>query len=349
MIRYLVLLAIVTMCAVAAQALNQNTPIVIYDGVATEVSMAPETSGDLWVTLVALLLMVAVSSPALGQPKAASMKGRVFFSDLNEPSPNALVVLKNQLKPDMLETRTDDQGKYNFPGVDGGVYTISIRAPYNRQEASCHLGLQNGQALSVASSKDRFEAIISGFNIRAGKAIVKDFDFACKPNPIAANSRKEITQPALEMLKKKKVPFDQNLLIDDLWRRELAEAFAQMPEMKKQMRVTSPMSGVYLAGTILLPARVELKGDTVMLVGEFAPIDESLTISITGPHRLFIFVIGDQKQYEAMSRRQGSQFLTVDVTGPCGVSGIAPVFRTRVFRCGRIWWDSPGNAGLAPR
>src|SRR5437016_2429551 len=51
MIRYLVLLAIVAMCGFAARAADQNTRVVIYDGVATEVSSAPEASGDLWITV----------------------------------------------------------------------------------------------------------------------------------------------------------------------------------------------------------------------------------------------------------------------------------------------------------
>ena len=50
MIRYLVLLAIVSMCAVVARAADQNQRVVIYDGVATEVSSAPEASSDLWLT-----------------------------------------------------------------------------------------------------------------------------------------------------------------------------------------------------------------------------------------------------------------------------------------------------------
>lgn len=50
MIRYLVLVAIVTMCAFATQASEQNTRVVIYDGVATDVSAVSEASGDLWIT-----------------------------------------------------------------------------------------------------------------------------------------------------------------------------------------------------------------------------------------------------------------------------------------------------------
>jgi len=49
MIRYLILLAIVTLCVVAVRATDQNTRIVIYDGVATEISSAPEASSDLWI------------------------------------------------------------------------------------------------------------------------------------------------------------------------------------------------------------------------------------------------------------------------------------------------------------
>lgn len=50
MIKCLLILAIVTMCAVAARAADQNQRIVIYDGVATEVAVAPNSSTDLWIT-----------------------------------------------------------------------------------------------------------------------------------------------------------------------------------------------------------------------------------------------------------------------------------------------------------
>ena len=50
MFRYLIMLITVAIPAVAAQATGQNARTVIYDGIATEVSAAPETSSDLWVT-----------------------------------------------------------------------------------------------------------------------------------------------------------------------------------------------------------------------------------------------------------------------------------------------------------
>jgi hypothetical protein len=50
MFRYLVFLAIGAASVVAAHAADQNKQIVIYDGVATEVSSAPASSSDLWIT-----------------------------------------------------------------------------------------------------------------------------------------------------------------------------------------------------------------------------------------------------------------------------------------------------------
>src|SRR5712691_11866667 len=48
--RVLLILTIVITSVVAAHAADQNSRIVIYDGVATEVSSAPEASNDLWIT-----------------------------------------------------------------------------------------------------------------------------------------------------------------------------------------------------------------------------------------------------------------------------------------------------------
>ena len=50
MSRYLVLLAIITTCISIVRATDQNSRIVIYDGVATQVSESPNSSNDLWLT-----------------------------------------------------------------------------------------------------------------------------------------------------------------------------------------------------------------------------------------------------------------------------------------------------------
>ncbi len=50
MIKSLFMLAVIATGIVAARAADQNTRVVIYDSVATEVSAAPESSSDLWIT-----------------------------------------------------------------------------------------------------------------------------------------------------------------------------------------------------------------------------------------------------------------------------------------------------------
>lgn len=50
MIKSLFVAVIVMTCAVAPRATDQNTRVVIYDGVATRVSAAPEPASDLWIT-----------------------------------------------------------------------------------------------------------------------------------------------------------------------------------------------------------------------------------------------------------------------------------------------------------
>ena len=50
MIKCFLILAIVTAAAMAAQAADQDKLIVIYDGIATEVAVAPNSSADLWIT-----------------------------------------------------------------------------------------------------------------------------------------------------------------------------------------------------------------------------------------------------------------------------------------------------------
>src|SRR5712664_2094763 len=50
MIRYLVLVAMIAMGSVAVRATDQNTRVLIYDNVATEVAAAPNASTDLWIT-----------------------------------------------------------------------------------------------------------------------------------------------------------------------------------------------------------------------------------------------------------------------------------------------------------
>lgn len=125
------------------------------------------------------------------KPKTASLKGRVFRSDTKDPIANALIILlddkKSEKQDNSVEARTDDQGNYIFQNVPSGKYTVSIRAWYKTQEdAPCQLLMaktaDKDSMVMVARDKDKFvqQVFIKGFSIKAGKEIVKDFDFACK-------------------------------------------------------------------------------------------------------------------------------------------------------------------------
>ena len=50
MIKSLFMLTVIAASVVAAHAADQNTRVIIYDDVATEVSAAPASSSDLWIT-----------------------------------------------------------------------------------------------------------------------------------------------------------------------------------------------------------------------------------------------------------------------------------------------------------
>jgi hypothetical protein len=152
-------------------------------------------------------------------------------------------------------------------------------------------------------------------------------------------TKRKLLAPAFKMLKAEGVPFDPKLLLGDDWRSQLEPALARMPAMGETVRVTEPMKGVYLAGILLLPEHISLKGDTLILTRELAPDDENSTISITGDHQLFIFNIGDSRKFAAMLRSKfGRELLNIDVKAPCAVVGIAPIYRGRVRCQGMAYW-----------
>jgi hypothetical protein len=154
-----------------------------------------------------------------------------------------------------------------------------------------------------------------------------------------AQLKRKLLAPVFKMLKAEGVLFDPKLLLGDDWRSQLEPALARMPAMGETVRVTEPMKGVYMAGTLLLPEHISLKGDTFILTRELAPDDENSAISITGGYQLFIFNIGDNKKFAAMLRNKSrGQFLNIDVEAPCAVIGIAPIYRGRMHCRGMAHW-----------
>lgn len=69
-----------------------------------------------------------------------------------------------------------------------------------------------------------------------------------------------------DLLIRKGVPFDPDILMTLHWRKALARHFSEMPELQEVKIGPGRLKGVQLAHTLYLPEKVELVGDTVILV-----------------------------------------------------------------------------------
>jgi hypothetical protein len=93
-----------------------------------------------------------------------------------------------------------------------------------------------------------------------------------------------------QMLLSRGVPFDPDTLLDEeQWRKQLEPILSGMPEMQESRRGAARLKGVHLAHTLYLPEKVELTGDTVLLVRNL--IFEGRDILIKGHYNLSIFLI----------------------------------------------------------
>jgi hypothetical protein len=99
--------------------------------------------------------------------------------------------------------------------------------------------------------------------------------------------KRESFKSGRELLLKRGVPFDPDVLLQGDWQAKLAPAFAAMPEFQEIREGTERMEGVHFADTLILPEYIELTGDTVMIAREFVFLGKKVTIK--GPHSLTLF------------------------------------------------------------
>jgi hypothetical protein len=90
---------------------------------------------------------------------------------------------------------------------------------------------------------------------------------ATKPSRAQRNEerRRKNFKSSRELLLQKGVPFEPEELLKKGWKKRLAPAFAQMPEMQIARYGGNQLKGVELADTLYLPEKVEITGDTVIL------------------------------------------------------------------------------------
>lgn len=106
----------------------------------------------MWSTrvVVALIASLALPLPALPQTSSGSIAGTVL-----DPSqaavPNAKVLVTEQEKKFTLTTTTDAEGRFVFPIVQPGRYTVAVEAPGFKKFERKELVLLGNEKLSVGS------------------------------------------------------------------------------------------------------------------------------------------------------------------------------------------------------
>jgi hypothetical protein len=137
---------------------------------------------------------------------------------------------------------------------------------------------------------------------------------------LSRRNMEKLLAPARKKLRQKNIPFDPYITIEGDWRKQIDPALWAMPEMKRNLRVTGSMKGIYLADTLLVDEKVRLKGDTILIIRELAPDDENRNLTIRGDGNLFMFFVGDQKKVRARSWRGE---IGIETTGKCATMGMS--------------------------
>ncbi len=141
--------------------------------------------------ILVIVAILAVCLTTSAQDKTGSFKGKLFRSDTKAPLAGARVLLldakKSDTKDNSVEATTDVDGKFMFPTIAAGKYTISIRIAYDREEdVPCQLLMgrlkteKNSKLLVLTEgNKKIYQVFIEGFSVKAGKQIDKDYDLSC--------------------------------------------------------------------------------------------------------------------------------------------------------------------------
>lgn len=100
-------------------------------------------------------------------------------------------------------------------------------------------------------------------------------------------ARQKAFKSGRELLLQKGVPFKPDDLLADDWATDLKDILDTMPEMTESRIERAPLAGVYIADTLYLPEKVELKGDAVIITNNL--VFEGTSPVIKGPYDLHIF------------------------------------------------------------
>jgi hypothetical protein len=130
--------------------------------------------------------------------------------------------------------------------------------------------------------------LISGHNVAPAK---REFPPQTNRAQEQHERLKQTFKPGKDLLEKKGVPFDAEVLLDPDWRSKLDQVLAQMPEMQVDRRLGKELKGVQLADVLYLPERVDLTEDTVIIARKI--VHEGKDVLIKGSHNIYIFPVDD--------------------------------------------------------
>jgi hypothetical protein len=133
-------------------------------------------------------------------------------------------------------------------------------------------------------------------------------------------------KPARDLLKRKGVPFEPEMLLSTRWKELIAPTLAQMPEMRTVRRPGKRLKGVQLGDILYLPETVEITGDTVILANQV--IFEGSHAVLKGNHHVYFFPIVREgalgTTLEAAMTEQGVRFTTVGFKSSSATKPLIP-------------------------
>ncbi len=121
-----------------------------------------------------------------------------------------------------------------------------------------------------------------------------------------------------ELLIRKGVPFDPDILLDDDWRERIEPFLSQMPQMSRVRQMSNRLSGAQLADTLYLPEKIELTGDTIIVARRL--IFEGRQVLIKGPHNIYVYLIEPDEvsvvNKASLTRKRNPGFVNAGLTAP---------------------------------
>ena len=160
---------------------------------------------------------------------------------------------------------------------------------------------QNGQNKVKTVVKKRIVVVQreqGQFNVKPTAKEIEDFDKSRTPEAVKAR-RIASFKSGRDLLVKKGFPFEPNLLLENNWRERLGSATAINSELRTVKRQGNKLHGAQLADTLILPEKVEVTGDTVIVANRI--IFEGKNVVIKGNHDIHFFTLDPTTVVEAVS------------------------------------------------